>query len=464
MRLLWGSRLNASTRMNALLALGMLLATAFGVVLVGLVNQGFSEILSDEVKLMEDSPDGQLYMGSIAPPQSPQSRQSDARIKEMKADILASVSQGSPASWRYRSVALLTVPVENLGAMQSMWADFKQNYPEEIEPGATRAERDIFRAKRRAVVDQMSAMRERLSISMMMACAGEGEVGPQAKDEVWVKRTWGQEGPVVGQTIVALLNDMGGVGSANQLPLHRKFKTVRQAPEEMRSLGCTLWVPASFIDVVERRHPREVSHVVAWRGDYPTQAFVDKWYTKEQPNGALMKSGEQVIGNSLLRSEDYKESIRTDLIAAQKLRAIQQMISWCIVSIVGALAIYQVCSLMMMLGLHFRFDVAVLRSMGMARWRVMMVFLVSSVVLMSAGVGTGLWLGWEFLPHMNNFIAWIAGRFGVADRMEQLPWAANPDFLWIALVSGVGLGVIAGLLPAWMASRTHPADIWKSES
>jgi putative ABC transport system permease protein len=79
----------------------------------------------------------------------------------------------------------------------------------------------------------------------------------------------------------------------------------------------------------------------------------------------------------------------------------------------------------------------------------MQLFLTESVLLGTTGAVLGVPVGLA--------VAWGATRF--ADVALTLA----VDWMIFAVVVGVGVGVVAGLYPAWRASRVDPIDALRYE-
>ena len=103
-------------------------------------------------------------------------------------------------------------------------------------------------------------------------------------------------------------------------------------------------------------------------------------------------------------------------------------------------------------------ELCIMRAIGASRWQILQMITTEALLLTSAGSIGGI------------LIAIIAGR-GVENLAKQfVPLAPNePLFSMSAtivlqsLVVGVLVGVIAGLFPAWKASRLQPAEALKGE-
>lgn len=457
MRLLWGSRLNASTRMTALLAIGILVSTAFGVIVVGMVNKGFSFILQAETIRLREAPKFTVSFGVRTKIQDDGFPAAMRKRNEAEQQFQAAWGQSLPPQWHYRMVDFLMVPEANLPDLVHGQEKLNSGTPPPLRKDATREEMVI----RQAEIAQLGTARvklfERLRLSRGTACAAPG-VGPSAPDEAWVLRTWGDFGQELGSSWVGILNKGDETGA---MGFHKKLRVVRLATQKMRATGCGYWISSRLMDILERRYPESV-WLVMGSNEMPPSRLIDHWFDNEGKYGFDPKDIPSLWGSYDFRNPASDSSYQE--MGAEKVLSVQRLVSWLVVGMMGALSIYQICSLMMMLGLHSRFDVAMLRSLGMSRSRVMVVFLLSSILIMGLGLGVGMLAAWYWLPHMNAHLQWLLGALDADDLVDWVPWVRDARFAFASFGIGMGLGLVASLVPAWMASRARPSDIWKEET
>jgi putative ABC transport system permease protein len=96
-----------------------------------------------------------------------------------------------------------------------------------------------------------------------------------------------------------------------------------------------------------------------------------------------------------------------------------------------------------------RYDLAIMRMLGATPGRLMRLVLLEALVLALAGAALGLVLG--------HLAAEAVGRMLAAEQQGAITgatWLASEVWL-VALAAGVGL--VAGLVPAWRAYRTDIA-------
>ena len=114
-------------------------------------------------------------------------------------------------------------------------------------------------------------------------------------------------------------------------------------------------------------------------------------------------------------------------------------------------------------------EIGILKSLGATQWQVLWVFLSQSVVVGVVGVGSGLGLGLLAVSYRNEFLEFMR-RVTQSNLMPasvyqlyQLP--ASVEAGDVALICGTAFltCVLAGLFPAWKASRLQPVEALRHE-
>lgn len=96
-----------------------------------------------------------------------------------------------------------------------------------------------------------------------------------------------------------------------------------------------------------------------------------------------------------------------------------------------------------------RYDLAVMRTLGAGRGRLVLLMLFEGLLLAAMGAVLGLVLG-----HALAEVLGFALR--AAQQVEITGWAWVPAELWVVALA-LAVGVVAALLPAWRAARTDIA-------
>jgi putative ABC transport system permease protein len=95
-------------------------------------------------------------------------------------------------------------------------------------------------------------------------------------------------------------------------------------------------------------------------------------------------------------------------------------------------------------------EIGLLRALGARREQVLGVFLAEAVVLSTLGGLAGLLLG-------------IGGAWLLGLSSDRLPVSFAPEFIGLAVVLSILIGLVAGILPALSASRLDPVEALRAE-
>jgi putative ABC transport system permease protein len=90
-----------------------------------------------------------------------------------------------------------------------------------------------------------------------------------------------------------------------------------------------------------------------------------------------------------------------------------------------------------------------MKAVGATNRDTMQLFLTESVLLGTTGAVLGVPVGLA--------VAWGATRFA------EVGFRLAVDWMGFAVVVGIGVGIAAGLYPAWRASRVDPIDALRYE-
>ncbi len=147
----------------------------------------------------------------------------------------------------------------------------------------------------------------------------------------------------------------------------------------------------------------------------------------------------------------------------------ERMVMFIILSMIVAVAAFNILSTLVMLVTEKQSDIAILRTQGFSRRQVMAVFMVTGLVigLIGTALGTlaGVIVAWNIdviVPALERFFHtdfMSADVYYVSEITADLKWR---DVLTIVSVS-FGLTLLATIYPAWRASRVQPAEALRYE-
>jgi len=156
---------------------------------------------------------------------------------------------------------------------------------------------------------------------------------------------------------------------------------------------------------------------------------------------------------------------------ANLFRAIQmeKVVMFIILSLIVAVAAFNIVSTLVMLVTDKQSDIAILRTLGLKPSAVMLVFIVQGVVIGAVGVLLGVIGGVSLALNIDvvvPFIERVTGtQFLAADvyYISDLPSELRVED--VMRISGLAflLTLLATLFPAWRAARTRPAEALRYE-
>jgi lipoprotein-releasing system permease protein len=184
----------------------------------------------------------------------------------------------------------------------------------------------------------------------------------------------------------------------------------------------------------------------------------------------LMQAGP--VGREIARSLDgvFRVSDWTQQ-HANLFRAIQmeKVVMFIILSLIVAVAAFNIVSTLVMLVTDKQSDIAILRTLGLKPSGVMLVFIVQGVVIGAVGITLGVLGGVTLALNIDVVVPLIERLTGTeflsADvyYINELPSELRVrDVVRISVLAFV-LTVLATLFPAWRASRTRPAEALRYE-
>lgn len=147
----------------------------------------------------------------------------------------------------------------------------------------------------------------------------------------------------------------------------------------------------------------------------------------------------------------------------------EKTVMFILLSLVIAIAAFNLVSSLVMLVQDKQSDIAILRTLGMSPGGVMRVFVVQGLVIGVVGIAIGVAGGVLLASNLSHVVRFIEGLVG-AELMPSdvyyisgVPTLVDPmDVLSVAGVAFV-LCLLATLYPAWRASRTDPATALRYE-
>ena len=147
--------------------------------------------------------------------------------------------------------------------------------------------------------------------------------------------------------------------------------------------------------------------------------------------------------------------------------SVQKATLFLLFSLLTAVAAFNLVSGLIMIVEQRQGDIAILRSMGASRSRVLGLFCLMGVVLGTAGTAVGMLLG-VGLGHLGPYVVdWLSAALGY-ELMSQYFIAYLPVQVLLSdllMISGLAIAAtfFASLYPAWRATQLMPSEVLANE-
>jgi len=149
--------------------------------------------------------------------------------------------------------------------------------------------------------------------------------------------------------------------------------------------------------------------------------------------------------------------------------AMEKKVMFLILSLIVAVAAFNLVSTLVMLVTDKQSDIAILRTLGQSPGSVMGTFMVQGILVGALGIAMGVFFGVLLALNVEGIVKWIEHTFNVtflspdvyyiSELPSDLHWS---DVGWITATAFV-FCVFATLYPAWRAARTDPASALRYE-
>jgi len=147
----------------------------------------------------------------------------------------------------------------------------------------------------------------------------------------------------------------------------------------------------------------------------------------------------------------------------------ERIVMFIILSMIVAVAAFNILSTMVMLVTEKNSDIAILRTLGLSSGQVMRLFMVSGVIIGAIGAIIGTVLGLIVSINVNSIISLIEDFFKTEFMPADVYYVSDitADIhqadVWAIVIVAFSLSILATLYPAWRASKVHPAEALRYE-
>ena len=166
-----------------------------------------------------------------------------------------------------------------------------------------------------------------------------------------------------------------------------------------------------------------------------------------------------------VRSFDWSQSNATLFEAL----AIERRIMFLILSLIIAVAAFQIVSVLVAMVRSKRGDIAILRTIGLTPAAIMRIFLIQGMLVGLAGTACGVILGLIGTSNINLLVGFLETLFevdlfpGKVYALEEFPTQIIPSEVMLAATVALVMSLLATLWPSLAAARVDPAEALRYE-
>ena len=160
---------------------------------------------------------------------------------------------------------------------------------------------------------------------------------------------------------------------------------------------------------------------------------------------------EQIEGICGYRTESWQESNANFL----KIFNIQQVITYIITGALLVVAAFGVLNILIMAVLERVNDIAILRSFGLSRWDIGVIYTLQGILIGIVGASIGLGCGKLTIEGLRRIPITLEGLI----RTEGLLMSEHASQYYLSFISAIVVVLIASAYPAWRAAKYDPVEV-----
>jgi lipoprotein-releasing system permease protein len=166
-----------------------------------------------------------------------------------------------------------------------------------------------------------------------------------------------------------------------------------------------------------------------------------------------------------LVAQDWTQNNRSWFAAVQT----EKRMMFIILTLIVAVAAFNLLSSLVMAVKDKRSDIAILRSIGATPREVARIFLVQGSLIGVVGTAAGVGLGMLVAFNVDVIVPFIEGLFGIQFLPQQiyfiseLPSEPRADDIIVVAITSLVLSLLATLYPSWRASALQPAQVLRHD-
>jgi lipoprotein-releasing system permease protein len=140
-----------------------------------------------------------------------------------------------------------------------------------------------------------------------------------------------------------------------------------------------------------------------------------------------------------------------------------------ILSLIVAVAAFNIVSTLVMAVTDKQADIAILRTLGASPGSIMAIFMVQGALIGFVGLGMGIAGGVTLALNVDVVVPFIERLLGTQFLAKEVYYISNlpSELQWrdVTTITGVAfvLALVATIYPSWRASRVNPAEALRYE-
>ncbi|WP_273845264.1 lipoprotein-releasing ABC transporter permease subunit LolC [Providencia rettgeri] len=187
------------------------------------------------------------------------------------------------------------------------------------------------------------------------------------------------------------------------------------------------------------RYP--TGHITGWRLYLDEPLNVDVLSQQVLPNGLVWKDWRE-------RKGEFFQAVR-----------MEKNMMGLLLSLIIAVAAFNIITSLSLLVMEKQGEVAILKTLGLKRWRILMIFMIQGAGAGVIGSLIGIILGTILSSQLNVIMPLI----GLLPKGVSLPIVLDYSGILIIALSAMLISLLATLYPSWRAAAVQPAEALRYE-
>lgn len=143
--------------------------------------------------------------------------------------------------------------------------------------------------------------------------------------------------------------------------------------------------------------------------------------------------------------------------------AVEKNMTTLLLALITVVAVFCVMNTLLVLGVQKTPEIGLLKSLGFSDGKIMGAFVLHGMIQCALGCVLGIAVAMLILANLQNLVDWL-GAIGleVFPRdiygLDAIPHKLVPGALVLPVAIAFASGLVASLIPAWIAARKHPVE------